>query len=329
MPRAGALILLYHRVTEPDADPQRLAVRPAHFAAHLEAIRAAADVLSLAELVTALDTGRLPARGIVVTFDDGYADNATTAAPLLTAAHVPATFFLTSRYVDGTREFWWDELEQILLGPAVLPPALRLSLDGAAWVADLGTAAAWTPATVAAHRGWTVEDRDPTPRHAAYRALCTALKPMTGAARTRVLDQLAAQTRLTPVVRPTHRPMRASEALALARTPGLSVGAHSASHPSLAALPVSDQRAELLESRNTLAHLTQAPIAHMAYPFGGRGDQSWRTRRAARAAGYTAACANEPGLVRSRATRFRLPRVLVRDWDAATFTGQLERWFDA
>lgn len=328
MARAGVLILLYHRVTCLDTDPQRLAVHPDRFAAHLRVIARAADVLSLADLRTALADGRLPARGLVLTFDDGYADNASTAAPLLRQVAMPATFFATTSYLDGRREFWWDELEQWLLGSGSLPATLQVPINGATWTAALGDAASWSDADAAGYRGWTVDDPDPTPRHAAYRELCRALKPLTRAARARALEAIAAGAGRPAAVRDTHRVMTAGEVAALAQGRGLDVGSHTVSHPSLAALPIGEQRVELEESRATLAAVTGRAVEPLAYPFGGRGDQSWRTRRAARAAGYGVACANEPGVVRARTNPYRLPRMLVRDWEGAALAARLEQWFD-
>jgi len=328
MPQPGVLILLYHRVANPGPDPQRLAVRPDHFATHLDRIRRDAEVLSLAEVQAARQDRRLPRRGVAITFDDGYADNATAAAPLLRHGGLPATFFVTTSCIDGTREFWWDELEQWFLGPGELPRTVRLTMGGRIWSADLGDAATWSARDALAHQDWTIDDRDPTPRHAAYRHLCSALKPLTGSARRRVLDDLAAHAGRQPYVRDTHRAMTAQQIAALAAERTISVGSHTVTHPSLGALPISEQRPELQESRATLSAITAQPVTLLAYPFGGRADHSWRTRRAARAAGYQVACVNEPGLVRTRTNLFRFPRVLVRDWDGPSFSRQLERWFD-
>jgi len=328
MPRPGVLILLYHRVTTPGPDPQQLAVHPDRFAAHLDSLRRAADVLSLTEVQAARHDRRLPGRGVAITFDDGYADNATTAAPLLRQAGLPATFFVTTSCLAGTREFWWDELEQWFLDPGELPRVVRLSVDGQMWTADLGETARWSASDALAHRAWTVDEGDPTPRHAAYRRLCAALKPLPGPVRRRVLDELSEQAGRPPVVRDARRAMTAPQVAALAAEPTLTVGSHTVTHPSLRALPMAEQRSELQESRAALAAITAQPVTLLAYPFGGRADQSWRTRRAAQAAGYQAACVNEPGLVRPRTNLFRFPRALVRDWDGQTFSRQLERWFD-
>ena len=52
---------------------------------------------------------------MAITFDDGYADNLQVAAPLLAERGLPATFFIVSGTIGSGREFWWDELEGLLL----------------------------------------------------------------------------------------------------------------------------------------------------------------------------------------------------------------------
>lgn len=94
--RRQALILVYHRIAEVKVDPWELAVRPDHFAEQLQVIRRLGRPLSLRELVRSMRNGGIPRRAIVVTFDDGYADNLLQAKPLLDRADVPATVFLTA-----------------------------------------------------------------------------------------------------------------------------------------------------------------------------------------------------------------------------------------
>src|ERR1700694_4545037 len=115
----GAVILLYHRVTELAVDPHRLAVSPAHFQEHLDVIRRVGVPCSLRDLTERMRHGRSIRRAVVVTFDDGYADNLENGVPLLERYDVPATVFAASGQVGRPREFAWDELSRSLLeGPA-------------------------------------------------------------------------------------------------------------------------------------------------------------------------------------------------------------------
>ncbi|MFY9558249.1 MAG: polysaccharide deacetylase family protein, partial [Blastocatellia bacterium] len=104
------LILLYHRVGDADSDPWQLAVTPQHFDEQLQVLRKYAWPLSLRELSTAHGRNWHPGRRVVITFDDGYADNLTAAKPLLEKHDIPATVFIATGYTGADREFWWDEL---------------------------------------------------------------------------------------------------------------------------------------------------------------------------------------------------------------------------
>src|SRR5919112_2621349 len=74
-PQRKVLILLYHQIAQLRSDPWRLSVTPNLFAEHLEILRRHAHVIGLQQLSKALPDGVLPDRAVVVTFDDGYADN--------------------------------------------------------------------------------------------------------------------------------------------------------------------------------------------------------------------------------------------------------------
>ena len=104
---------MYHRVTELERDPFRLAVTPERFDEQLEQIRSRFEVLRLSELARAIEAGELPRRAVVVTFDDGYRDNLLNAKPLLERYEIPATVFVTAGQIGSDRDFWWDELVQL------------------------------------------------------------------------------------------------------------------------------------------------------------------------------------------------------------------------
>lgn len=99
-------ILMYHHVAEPqpgwDRIRQGLTVSPAALREQLAYLKAAGyQTVSLTELVAALQHGGpLPPRPLVITFDDGYRDNYTTAFPLLKAFGFRATFFLVTQPID-------------------------------------------------------------------------------------------------------------------------------------------------------------------------------------------------------------------------------------
>jgi peptidoglycan/xylan/chitin deacetylase (PgdA/CDA1 family) len=95
----GPRVLCYHRVA-PSRLPEDL--HPDRFAAHLAHLRKRYAFLSATELVLQLRLGEPPPkRGIVITFDDGYADWIEYALPLLRRAGAHAAFFVTTRHLPG------------------------------------------------------------------------------------------------------------------------------------------------------------------------------------------------------------------------------------
>jgi peptidoglycan/xylan/chitin deacetylase (PgdA/CDA1 family) len=178
---AGGLALLYHRVTAVAADPQRLAVGPERFSDHLDVLCRRGVPMSLEALTARASEGTLPAHAFAITFDDGYADVLTEAAPRLRAAGVPATVFVSTGSADVDREFWWDELERLLLGPGTLPRRLMLPVGDRMLEWDLASSSVLGAADVLRHQHWTVEDGVvPTARHAAYLDLFARLRGVSG-----------------------------------------------------------------------------------------------------------------------------------------------------
>jgi peptidoglycan/xylan/chitin deacetylase (PgdA/CDA1 family) len=102
--------LMYHRVADASQDPHGLCVSPAEFRAQMQYLRdAGCDVVPLHELVAAARRGDLDERSVSLTFDDGYLDAVTQAAPILQEFGFPATFFIVGAALDPEHRFWWDE----------------------------------------------------------------------------------------------------------------------------------------------------------------------------------------------------------------------------
>jgi len=263
---------------------------------------------------------------VVVTFDDGYADNLHNAKPALERYDVPATFFLTTRYMGNEREFWWDELEQILLQPGALPNTLSISINGTAYRWELGEASHYTEEDFRRHRCRKAWENGPSPRHYLYSSLWELLHPLAEGERRRVLDELLGWAGVEPVVRSTHRPLSPNETLALARSELVEVGAHTVTHPALSALTAASQRYEILKSKFQLQEITGRRVTSFAYPYGRQSDYTAETIDIIQKAGFACSCSNFSGVVKRNTDPFQLPRIQVRDWDADEFAKQLSRW---
>ncbi|MBI1789614.1 MAG: polysaccharide deacetylase family protein [Acidobacteria bacterium] len=278
--RSREIILLYHRIARVEPDPWGLCVTPEHFVEHLE-------VLSKYRRIR-LDQVRPPgwsvSRGglsVAITFDDGYADNLHEARRLLERYNTPATFFLAAGYVGGAREFWWDELEKILL-PDRASDSLEQQLD-------------------------------------AYFALYQRLQPLPHGRRREILDKMLEWCGQEAAVRRSHRMLTAEEVCRLAAGELFEIGAHSMTHSVLAAQPLSDQSWEVRESKACLENLLSRPVTSFSYPFGGRDHYTAETVQVVRDAGFSRACSTAGHAVSRTDGPFELPRLNVTDMDGDQF----------
>jgi len=276
-----------------------LAVTPARFAAHLDILKSRARPVALHELTKRLRSSELPEHAVAVTFDDGYADNLQSAKPLLESHSVPATVFVTTRYVEEQREFWWDELEGLLLESPSNGTKLELTIGR-----------------------WNDDDS-----HRAYREIFAAMRAMPDSERTKTLKELRVWAGKEAACRPSHRPLSSDEVRDLVSGECVDAGAHSRTHPVLSGLPAAVQREEVEGSKRDLERILGRPVTNFAYPYGTEADYSPETVRIVRDAGFSSACVNVPDVVWRRTDPFQIPRLLVRNWDAATFERQLEEWF--
>lgn len=322
-------IILYHRVADLDLDPHLLAVSPQHFEQHLAVLQRNYPAFSLQELCRALANNRLPHRAVVITFDDGYADNLHHAKPLLEKYNLPATIFVATGAIGYPKEFWWDELEHLLLQPGSLPPVLTIKAGDYQYEKELGNDCNYSPMEYFSHQQWNaMMTEDPTLRHTAYRSLCQWMHPLPIRERQQVLTALRAWSGTTTAPCTSHRTLTAEEVVKLAEGGLIEVGAHTVNHHSLASLDLETQRIEIEHSKAELEQLLGYPVMSFSYPFGTRADYTLETAELVKMAGFNLACANFPGVVHHGCDRFQLPRFVVRNWDGEEFSRQLALWFN-
>lgn len=326
--RSAATVLLYHRVTTLDGDPQLLSVTQRHFDEQMAVLRRIATPISLREMHEAMENDSLPRRTVAVTFDDGYADNFTQAAPILRRHAIPATCFVAGGAVDAVHEFYWDELQAIFLEPGALPEKLKLMLGGVCFEQALGEFTVYTQADAERHRAWSLEHADATPRHQAYRLLCDMMRSVSLPMRDTLMRDIRVWAGRPVMVRSTHRTLSADELRDYGRDPLIEIGAHTASHAMLSTLSDTDQFREIQAGRERIEGILGRGVSTFSYPYGSRRAYDSNTVRIVRETGFRCACSNFPGRVDSRTDAFQIPRVLVRDWDGNRFEAQLREWFD-
>ena len=317
----GILILMYHRVIEMESDPWALCVTPRNFEEHLQIVRSWA--ISLTRLRLGLKEGKRPAGAIVITFDDGYADNLYNAKVLLERWDVPATIFAVAGAIGRDREFWWDRLERVFLQPGTLPSNLFLRVNGKDYVWELGEAAYYSVEAAALGSSWRACQDAGNVRQHLYRTIWQLLRPLNEIERSELISAIESWAGTKVGTRASHRVMSFDELNAVAEGGLIEIGAHSWTHPNLSSLPMYLQRDEISQSKAFLEKSLGKQVSSFAYPY---GSYTPETVSLVREAGFVSACSTLPALVDGDTDVFQLPRFGVLDWNGEEFERQLSRW---
>ena len=315
------VILMYHRIAEERFDPWNLCVTPNNFSEQLEVLRSTGlRVMHLHELAASLESGKVPKRSVVITFDDGYLDNLGNGRPLLERYGIPATVFIASGYLGSEGEFWWDAMERVLLMPGNLPAKFEVEVDGERSSWELNGDTSWTEEDAERHRDWKPYISADTPRQRLYQNLRNVVLRASPTERARIVSELLTWAGIPLTARPQRRILDDDGLRRLAADDLIDIGGHSLSHPELANLTVPEQDHELRVSKDRLEQILGRKVTALAYPH---GSCSAETKRLAEAAGYAFACGTQRRPVQRSADRYELPRVGVRNVPGREFKAML------
>ena len=275
-------IVTFHRVL-PAPDPL-LPYEPdvAAFETQLAWLDSAFHILALPEAVARLAAGTLPPRALCLTFDDGYRNNLECALPVLRKYGAPATVFVNTAYLEGGM-MWNDQLIE----------AVR------AWpgrTLDLGT-----------HGAGSFELGDD--RASVATRVLDALKYLSYDERARLAAGLHRNSGST-----VNDLMMSPAEVRRMHDAGITIGAHTHSHPILARLDAAEAREEIALNQRLLAEICGAPVTCFAYPNGRPGrDYDERHVAILKDLGFQAAVTTAPGTAGRGADPLQLPR--FTPWD--------------
>ena len=106
----NAAILLYHHVSS--STPASTSISPEAFKSHMEYLDAHHTVVSLQDVVSAIQhNSTLPENAVAITFDDGYANILDNAHPILADLGFPYTVFINPDEIGvGPKQLTWEQV---------------------------------------------------------------------------------------------------------------------------------------------------------------------------------------------------------------------------
>lgn len=295
------IVLIYHRVTNLVEDPQMLAVSPQNFREQLIFIKNNFSVLRSDD-----DWSSVKKPSVIITFDDGYADNFKQALPILEDLEIPATFFVSSGYLNSKNEFWWDEIEKIILMTKNIPDYFNLNYSNLS-------------------RNWIIKNYQD--RLLLYNDLISLMKTQNSTFGKYLIEYLRNWSNKPIEVRTTHKPMSLKEINDMAQSPYATIGAHTVNHLCLSNEDLNTQKFEIEVSKKTLESLINKEVKTFSYPFGEINDYSLETIKIIKEAGLQKSFSNFRGQCHTWTDQYQIPRNLIRNWDLQTFKYKFKRFW--
>jgi peptidoglycan/xylan/chitin deacetylase (PgdA/CDA1 family) len=284
-------ILIFHRVL-PEPDPIFPDEPDARrFDQMIGWIKTWFNVMPLDVAVDALKRRNLPSRALAITFDDGYADNRTIALPILERQGLSATFFIATGYLDGGR-MWNDTIIEAIRGSR----AKQLELNDINALAGNGLN--------------VLQIGSVSEKRTAIETLIGHLKYLPASEREAASKSIADQCKANL----PNNLMMTSEQVVEMRRSGMSIGAHTVTHPILARLKAFDVRKEITECKRSLESILEEEISLFAYP-NGKPNLDFQPKDAAivKELGFNAAVTTAWGVTDRESDLMQLPR--FTPWD--------------
>ena len=309
-------ILTYHRVLPIQQSmcyPFQGMVMPRDtFEAQMSYLANSYVVLGFSQGLERLQSGNLPKKSVVVTFDDGYRDNYEYALPILKKYAIPATFFVVTDALEQRMRLWWDEVAE-----AIRLLSLRESL---------------TKDETEQFPPWVCETLNKLSKKIGYQKVADEL--------VHAMNDISLKDRLMireSLLRLINNDMSMIQDLMLTweqvkemHNSGMSFEAHTRTHAFIDELSEDEARKEVQDCVNSLKSKLNTSIQYFSYP---RGRYTERLQPLLENAGIRAAVTTDQGQNRPGANVFQLKRLdagycrTSRGFEADIMNAELQGWF--
>jgi peptidoglycan/xylan/chitin deacetylase (PgdA/CDA1 family) len=304
--RGGPAVVTYHGILPPGYNVRDPAldghlVTAEAFAAQIRLLQSKYNVISPQEFLQWREGElRLPPRAVLLTCDDGLLNTLTDMLPLVEDFHVPFLFFVTGGSLLQTSSTLW--YEQLFLW--LLEAEQEISL-----------VAPWGPCRA--------EGREQ--KRSLWREMMRKLSVFEAGARNHILQDMRTQLGISEDCESEYSQNRANRRrffmlnvteLRQLADAGMTIGAHTLSHPMLSQMPEDLALQEISQGRAGLEAALGKPVWAMAYPFGNSEAVSAREPELAARAGFRCAFMNVEDGNRNRSSNsddawFAFPRIHV------------------
>lgn len=249
--KGRGVILMYHRVMEDEKMGEDLnhglAVSCSNFEKQLKILKSRFHLCSLNEFVSNLEE-KSNKFMITITFDDGYKDNLLNALPILEKLKIPASIYITTRFLNKEVDIWWYEINDVIQNQS------NLSFDYE-------------------KKKFNFILQNPKQKLSAYRQLTQIFINL------KISEQIKLLEKITNTKKRKNYSeicLNSEEVKILGKHSLITIGSHGHNHLNLTILNESEIKYEINHSSKILENLLGYKVQHFCYPYGEKKQASIR-----------------------------------------------------
>jgi peptidoglycan/xylan/chitin deacetylase (PgdA/CDA1 family) len=271
-------------------------------------IRKYYNIISLQKFVESLKEGKIPERSVVITFDDGFADNYHFAYPILKKFQIPATIFLTTEAIDNRKPIWIQKLNYLVneFGVDEIIGKIRDSSKYAYFERSIGSG----------------NSDNVSPKQLEQFLTYKIAKNH----RQEFLTELYSEFDISMEDIFSSKSVFLSwEEIKKMQADGICFGNHGKSHTPFSVLSKDDQIAEVLNSKSTIVQHLDQDFMPFAYPFGQKRDFTNVTKQIVDEAGHSCILTAMSTLNHANTSRMELGRIVIGNIPVYQLAYELEK----
>jgi len=292
-------VLLYHRVNDLSYDPQQLCVSVNNFRDQLSFLKKKYKFLTLEEFCGILkNKKRFPANSLLITFDDGYADNCENALPLLESLGLQAVFYIATKNIDTDELFWWDELDIVFREVK----QKKINVNELLIKNNL-------------------QNSEQLYTH--YVTKCKTVNSLNE--RNQLMAEVRTLYTVTESDKRDYAFLNATQLKRMSDSKSAVMAAHTINHLSLGHLSESDQYNEIKGSIDRLSKALGKKVEHFSFPYGEKTHFNQTTINICKELGMQSAAANYCDIVTPDDDVYSFPRFVVRNDKAEVLEQKIKK----
>jgi len=289
----SGIVLMYHEVLPDDfALPAWTVVRESDFRWQMSYLRSHFDVISLDQALARVEGKGTATRPFaVITFDDGYKGNFSTALPIMEGMGLPLTVYIATKAIIENGLYWYDRIINLLNSKEKFSVAINHD----------GHPEYFTIPRYGENRRWI-----------AVQKVLNRLKQMAPSEREKTVASIASGISVTG---PSLKMLNLEEVISLANSTCVTIGCHTHGHELLDQLSMEEVHAALDVANEHIRRITGKLPRHFAYP---NGNFNKDVLDVVRSKGFESAVTTSPGLWSEFPRRMLIPRIGIGRFDGSS-----------